>query len=47
MRAGDLFFLESGHDSWAVGGEPYVSIHLMGTADYAAKNIHISAKHTI
>ncbi len=30
MRAGDLFFIEAGHDSWVVGDEPYVSIHLMG-----------------
>jgi quercetin dioxygenase-like cupin family protein len=37
MRAGDLFFIETGHDSWVVGDEPYVSIHLMGAADYAAK----------
>ena len=36
MRAGDLFFIEPGHDSWVVGDEPYVSIHLMGATDYAA-----------
>lgn len=37
MNADDLFFIEAGHDSWVVGNEPYVSIHLMGAADYAAK----------
>jgi hypothetical protein len=36
LRAGDLFYIEPGHDSWVVGDEPYVSIHLMGGADYAA-----------
>ena len=37
MRAGDIFYIEPGHDSWVVGDEPYVSIHLMGAGDYAAK----------
>ncbi|UWZ86888.1 cupin domain-containing protein [Occallatibacter riparius] len=32
MHAGDLFFIEPGHDSWVAGNEPYVSIHLMGAA---------------
>jgi quercetin dioxygenase-like cupin family protein len=36
MTAGDLFFIEPGHDSWVVGNEPYVSLHLMGAGDYAA-----------
>jgi quercetin dioxygenase-like cupin family protein len=35
MKAGDLFYVPPGHDSWVVGDEPYVSIHLMGTSDYA------------
>ena len=35
MRAGDLFYIPPGHDSWVVGDEPYVSIHLMGASDYA------------
>jgi quercetin dioxygenase-like cupin family protein len=35
MSAGDLFFIEPGHDSWVVGDEPYVSIHLMGANEYA------------
>ena len=37
MRAGDLFYIPPGHDSWVVGDEPYVSLHFMGAADYAAK----------
>ena len=36
MRAGDLFYIPPGHDSWVVGDEPYVSLHLMGADRYAA-----------
>jgi quercetin dioxygenase-like cupin family protein len=36
MTAGDLFYIEPGHDSWVVGDEPYVSLHLMGAGDYAS-----------
>ena len=36
MKAGDVFFIEPGHDSWVVGDEAYVSLHLMGAGDYAA-----------
>ena len=36
MKTGDLFYIEPGHDSWVVGDEPYVSLHLMGAGDYAA-----------
>jgi quercetin dioxygenase-like cupin family protein len=35
MKAGDLFYIPPGHDSWVLGDEPYVSIHLMGAGDYA------------
>ena len=35
MRAGDVFYIAPGHDSWVVGDEPYVSLHLMGAGDYA------------
>lgn len=35
MKAGDLFYIDPGHDSWVVGDEPYVSLHLMGAGDYA------------
>ena len=37
MKAGDVFYIAPGHDSWVVGGEPYVSLHLLGATDYAAK----------
>jgi len=40
MRAGDIFYVPAGppgHDSWVVGDEPYVSLHLLGTEDYANK----------
>ena len=40
MKAGDLFYIEPGHDSWVIGDEPYVSLHLMGASDYGAQ------KHT-
>ena len=35
MKAGDIFYIAPGHDSWVVGDEPYVSLHLMGGSDYA------------
>jgi quercetin dioxygenase-like cupin family protein len=35
MRAGDVFYIAPGHDSWVVGDEPYVSLHLLGASDYA------------
>lgn len=36
LRPGDLFVIEPGHDSWVVGDEPYVSLHLGGAESYAA-----------
>lgn len=36
MREGDLFHVSPGHDSWVVGDEPYVSLHMLGGEDYAA-----------
>jgi mannose-6-phosphate isomerase-like protein (cupin superfamily) len=36
MKPGDIFYIDPGHDSWVVGDEPYVSVHLLGAADYAA-----------
>jgi hypothetical protein len=35
MRAGDLFYIGPGHDSWVVGDEPYVSLHFLGAEHYA------------
>lgn len=36
MKAGDLFYIAPGHDSWVVGNEPYISLHFMGAEHYAA-----------
>ena len=38
MKPGDIFYIAPGHDSWVVGDEPYVSVHLMGAGDYAKHN---------
>jgi quercetin dioxygenase-like cupin family protein len=35
LKAGDLFHITPGHDSWVVGNEPYVSLHFMGAGEYA------------
>ncbi len=35
MKAGDLFYIAPGHDSWVVGDEPYVSLHFLGASAYA------------
>jgi quercetin dioxygenase-like cupin family protein len=37
MKAGDVFYIAPGHDSWVVGDEPYVSLHFLGASEYAAK----------
>lgn len=36
MRAGDFFYIPPGHDSWVLGDEPYVSLHILGSEQYAA-----------
>jgi hypothetical protein len=36
VQAGQLFYIPPGHDSWVVGDDPYVSLHVMGGEDYAA-----------
>ena len=36
MRAGEFFYVPPGHDSWVVGEDPYVSLHIMGSESYAA-----------
>ena len=36
MKAGDFFYIPRGHDSWVVGDEPYVSLHILGSEVYAA-----------
>jgi hypothetical protein len=36
LRTGELFYIPGvPHDSWVVGDEPYVSLHLMGADHYA------------
>ena len=37
MKAGDIFYIGPGHDSWVGGDDPYVSLHLLGAAQYAHK----------
>jgi hypothetical protein len=34
MQAGDLFYIPSGHDSWVIGDENYVSLHFLGAEKY-------------
>lgn len=36
MKAGDVFYIAPGHDSWVVGDEPYVSLHFLGADEYAS-----------
>jgi quercetin dioxygenase-like cupin family protein len=36
MGPGDFFYVPPGHDSWVVGDEPYVSLHVLGGEGYAA-----------
>jgi len=39
MKPGDIFYVPPGppgHDSWVVGDEPYVSLHLLGASQYSA-----------
>ena len=36
LKAGDVFYIPpEPHDSWVVGTEPYVSLHLLGAGEYA------------
>ena len=37
LTPGDLFSIGPGHDSWVVGDEPYVSLHLLGANEYAKR----------
>jgi Cupin domain len=36
LRAGDFFYVPPGHDSWVVGDDPYISLHIVGSEDYAS-----------
>ena len=35
LGPGDIFHIGPDHDSWVVGDEPYVSLHLLGAEHYA------------
>ena len=35
LRPGDIFHILPGYDSWVLGDEPYVSLHLVGAERYA------------
>jgi hypothetical protein len=35
MEPEQIFYVPPGHDSWVVGDEPYVSLHIMGSEGYA------------
>ena len=36
LRQGQVFYIPAEpHDSWVVGNEPYVSLHMLGAAHYA------------
>ena len=37
LGPGDVFEIGPGHDSWVVGDERYVSIHLVGAEQYAGR----------
>lgn len=37
MGPGDFFSVPPGHDSSVMGDEPYVSLHVMGSEDYASE----------
>jgi quercetin dioxygenase-like cupin family protein len=47
MRPGDFFSIPGGHDSWVLGDERYVSLHLLGADAYAAPTspAHASPEH--
>ena len=38
LKAGDFFAIGPGHDSWVIGDEEYVSLHLLGADAYARKH---------
>ncbi|HZU76808.1 MAG TPA: hypothetical protein VFA70_08595, partial [Dehalococcoidia bacterium] len=36
LEPGNFFSIPPGHDSWVLGDEQYVSLHLLAAEDYAA-----------
>ena len=43
LTAGTAFYVAPGHDSWVVGNEPYVSLHLVGAEQYAHEAVKAAA----
>ena len=37
LKAGEVFYVAPGHDSWVVGNHPYVSLHFLGSEEYASQ----------
>ena len=35
LSAGEFFYIPPNHDSWVIGDQPYVSLHIMGSEEYA------------
>jgi len=47
LRAGELFYIpDIPHDSWVVGGTPYVSLHFLGADRYAKDADSISMERS-
>ena len=44
LAPGDVFYVPAGHDSWVVGDEPYVSLHLQGAGAYATRHARPAAR---
>ena len=44
LAPGDVFYVPPGHDSWVVGEEPYVSLHLTGAGAYAKRHARGTSK---
>ena len=38
IKAGEFFYVPPNHDSWVIGDEPYVSLHIMGSEGYADRS---------
>lgn len=36
LEPGQLFYVPPGHNSWVLGEEPYVSLHILGSEEYGA-----------
>ena len=47
MRAGDVFYIGPGHDCWALGDEPYVSLHFLGAEEVRGEQKRASGRYRI